>query len=166
MPEIGRHTVEIQSHDIATLGSTPAVKLFVLYPDGEDGEVVIWLSEKSMGIARKSLKLCGFDPDTTDFGTLADVQEYLKGRKVDVICEEWNGKVRAQIALGNTALPKKDILSIQSALRAAKGKGKEPEVPQKAPVAPAQESNEAFRAKREALGLPSSAAVTDEDIPF
>ena len=167
MPEIGRHTVTIQSHDLATLGGTPAAKMFVTYPDGEEGEVVIWFSDKSMGIARKSLKLCGFDPDSESFGIIADVQDHLKGHKVDVIVEEWNGKIRAQIALGE-ALGKKTIASIQSALRAAK-KGNEPDVkaaePPKPMLPPMQESNEAFAKRREALGLPSSAEGVD-DIPF
>ena len=163
MPEIGRHTVTIQSHDITTLADKPVVKVFVKYPDGEDGEVIIWLSEKAMGIARKSLKLCGFDPDTEDFGILADVQEHLKGRKIDIIAEDYNGKIRAQIALGNTALPKKDILSIQSALRAVKGSKEPPVTPKPA----ALRSNEEHKAARAAAGLPSSGSEAGvDDIPF
>lgn len=160
MPEIGRHTVTIVSHDLTTLGDKPAVKMFVTYPDGEDGDIAIWLSEKSMGIARKSLKLCGFDPDKEDFGILADKQEHLKGRKVDVVVEEYNGKMRAQIALGNTALPKKDILAIQSALRAVKGSKEAPvagapaQAPASKPSAPPSNSG------------PPPADISTDDIPF
>ena len=147
--EIGRHTVLIKSNTIKEVAGKPVVSLGIEFKgDEQESECLIWLTEKSMGIARKQLKLCGFDPDKTEFSVLVDEPEYLAGHSVDVVVEDRNGTMRASIPL-SAAVPKKEIDRLQGLLRSAK-KGNEPDAV--AAEAPA----------------PTHAAdtVNTEDIPF
>lgn len=134
----GCHFVEILSHDIRNIGDKEAVVLVALLPDGDTTDVLIFLTEKSMGIARRSLRLCGFDPDKQSLSDLTDNPELLKGRKVSILAEEWNGKIRANIML-NPEPTKKRVHALDSMLRAAKSDNEDPIPP---------------------------ATSTDEDLPF
>lgn len=51
----------------------------------------IWFSDKSMGMARRSLKEIGFDPDSQHIKDIGGAVEIV-GREVDCIVEEKNGR--------------------------------------------------------------------------
>src|SRR6185436_6956658 len=95
--EIGRFDVEIQSHSLRTIGDKDAASIVFKTAGGEEGRALIFLTERSMGIARRSLKLCGLDLDKCSLADLQINQTLLAGNHVWVLIEEWNGKMRAQI---------------------------------------------------------------------
>ena len=124
--EIGRQRAVILSNSIETIttkaGDKPAVVLKVGIGDDE-GRVTIWLTDKALGIARKHLKTCGFDPDTEDFGVLLEDPSHLNGKEVDVIVEEKNGYMNISLPLGNAAPVAKEDISRIGGLLKKKPKG-------------------------------------------
>ncbi len=119
--KIGKQTVVIQGNELVELGGTNAVKLFceTVGNEPESIDVVIWITEKSAGIARASLKICGFNVDEEDFQVLSDNRDRLKGKEISVLVEERGSRLRAQIIL-NTTPTKKRITEIQGLLRDVK----------------------------------------------
>lgn len=138
--EIGKYEAEIRANTVQTFGDKEAVKLYCDVA-GEQADVMIWISDKSYGIARRSLSLCGFDIDKDSLGELIRNPKLLAGRKVAVLVEEYNGKTRAGIWL-NPEPPAKRIAALDKALRAAKveadGTRREPK-PDTAPAAVASD---------------------------
>lgn len=119
--EAGKQTVVIQSNELVELAGKDAVKLSceTVGNEPESIDVVIWITEKSAGIARAALKICGFNVDEEDFQVLADNSDRLKGKEISVLVEEWGDRLRAQIVL-NTTPTKKRIGEIQGLLRDVK----------------------------------------------
>lgn len=157
--EIGKFEAEIRANTVQTIGDKEAVKLYCDVGDVQT-DVMIWISDKSYGIARRSLQLCGFDIDKTSLAELIRNPKLLAGRKVTVLCEEYNGKVRAGIWL-NPEPSAKRIAALDKALRAEKvekdGTRREPK---KEPAAVASDGP-GFPYD----GSPGSDGA-DEDIPF
>ena len=136
---IGKHEVTILSHDVRYIGEKEAVSVLVLLPDGDTENVLIFLTEKSMGIARRALRLCGFDPGPQKIRDLVDNPELLKGRRITILAEERNGKVWASVLLNSTPTVNR-MAQIDSALRAAKQDSETPIPPaQSTPIAEGQE---------------------------
>lgn len=117
--EIGRHEVRITSNSIGTFGDKDAVVLQFETASGDEGRVLIFLTPKAMGIARASLKLAGFDCDTQSLTELLTNPELLTDKMIPVLVEDWNGKMRAQIAL-RSAPEVKTVNRYQDMLRKAK----------------------------------------------
>ena len=78
----GSYEAEIIENSVRDFGTKSAVVLYVRNDDGADGEVLIFLSEKAMGMARASLKRCGFDIDTRDLEELANDRKVLAGLRI------------------------------------------------------------------------------------
>lgn len=119
MLSLGRAKYKITYNELRTISGKDVVVIGFNDQDGEPGEALIWMSDKSMGIARQSLKLCGFDCDKESLVVLAENAERLAGNEVDLMVEEYNGKIRAQVAL-NSAPSKKRLDELTSMLRAVK----------------------------------------------
>ena len=117
--EIGVCTGEIKSHSLRVIGDKDAVSVQVETEYGAQTQVLIFLTDKSMGIARTQLKACGFDVDKYDIDALDDDQTMLAGNKIPLIIEEYNGKIRAGINL-NRSVDKDKRPSITKKLRDAK----------------------------------------------
>lgn len=150
--EMGLHRVEIASTSLAVLGDKPAIRVVVRFADGEETDVVVWLTEKAIGIARQQLKKCGFDPDMEDLQILDDDPTRLAGNKIDIIVEEFNGKLRAQIPLKTTP-SKKEVTRLQGLLRSIKKDD------------PAPKANTSPHAEGAVLN-PISGEPMEDDIPF
>lgn len=127
MLTIGKHNVKIISHTVRGIGDKDAVSIQAQMDDGETLDVLVWLTNKSMGIARRALGLCGFDCDKQSICDLADNPRLLAGRRVDILVEEYNGKLRGQILL-DPATPQAKMRQFDAELRAAK-KADEDDIP-------------------------------------
>lgn len=98
-------------------------------------------TKTAIRMARATLRLCGFDPDTQDVTALDENPHLLKGNKIPVRVsqKEYQGKFydNYDIALPR-GVDKKQASALTSALRAAKSKDETPmSAPAKAPAPPA-----------------------------
>jgi len=115
--DIGTYEVEIESHTISIRGNKEAVILRCIMPDNERIQVPIWLTAKSMGIAKRSLKMCGFEwTETNPISDLTDKSTLLAGNRFTILVEEYAGKLRPQVLL-DTEPTKKRLAEIQGWLR-------------------------------------------------
>jgi len=124
---IGKNTVLITSNTVTEIAGKDVVKLTCESTDhaADPIDVIIWLTDKSMGIARAQLKLCGFDIDAEEFETLVAEPSKLKGTEIPILVEDWNGQLRASIMLNPTP-SKKRLQELQTGLRAVKKGGETP----------------------------------------
>src|SRR4051812_14698007 len=102
---LGDHEVAVESHGLTDKdgdGSNIVINLRFKFKDGEVGnkDLYPFASEKSLQIARKSLKAIGFDIDTRDIGELQENQTLLKGVRAILVVEEheYKGNVANRIA--------------------------------------------------------------------
>jgi hypothetical protein len=97
---------KIVRNGIETIGDKDAVKIYVEHPDtGDTGSALIFMTAKSMGMARAALKACGFDPDLTSLAVLVTDEEHLAGREVPIFVDEYNGKVQLRIETRRVPTP-------------------------------------------------------------
>ena len=181
----GIHEVEVVSHNFMFSGSgTPGIT-FQFHKLGAEPEAVmfgtIWLSQKAMGMARKSLKAVGFDIDKYDISDLEANGEALAGNKcsIDVRSEEYpagSGKYNLKVAFINPLyepLSKERSAKLTDLLRKAKKDDEPKGLPAKpnggakpdaarAPKAPA----EAMLSPEEKAALDKQNAGEDSEIPF
>lgn len=115
----GPQRVSIVSHSTGNVNGKFVVRIRVLTKDGEAAEVTIFCTEKSMGMARASLKVCGFDIDTHPVQALDVSPPMLGGNEIPIIVEDYNGKPRCSIDLNQRA-EKSACDAITAALRAVK----------------------------------------------
>ena len=118
----GLYDATIKSHSVgATNSGTPYVKL-ACEANSEDVSVFIYLSEKAMGMARASLRKCGFDCDKQDLSDLRDKPGLLAGTVVQITFEddETYG-ARGQILL--SSISDRRLKELTGQLRAVKKKG-------------------------------------------
>lgn len=125
MLDLGPIEGVITSHRSRMLGDKLAIGI-KCDAGGESVEALIFITEKAMGMARRALKLCGFDCDKHDL-VLLDLQPgLLAGNKVPLLIDEFNGKQQVKIDIDQRA--EKSLLArATSALRNVKKKGKEGE---------------------------------------
>jgi|SRR3990172_3183232 len=126
--EVGRHKVEILENSLSTVNGKPVVRLLIQTQQEDFAEVLIWMTEKSMGIARASLKICGFDCDAEDLAVLDSDPTRLRGKMIEIFAEDRQGTIRAQIAL-NQKPDAGTIASLTKQLRAANRSGEVEEDP-------------------------------------
>lgn len=129
MIQIGQQIATVVEHMLQTHERTGNLYVFVIFElDGGDripGE--IWLTEKSMNMARKSLKAIGFDVDSRNIGELDLDHALLNGQKcqVDIQEEVFKNEARLKVKWINP-LPKPksqtQLDTITKALRAAKSR--------------------------------------------
>ena len=101
--DIGPHDVDVESNSVYVKdGSDIVIHVRFKFSDGEIGDKDLYptKSEKSLQIARKSLKIMGFDIDKRLVDELQDNPKLLAGQKVRVVVEEheYNGNVTNRIA--------------------------------------------------------------------
>lgn len=96
---VGLYKAEILQNDLREIADKTAASLQVRTEDGDVTEVLIFITEKSAGIARASLKIAGFDVDANDLSLLAEDPNHLAGAIIPILVEEYNGRLRAQIVL-------------------------------------------------------------------
>lgn len=108
---LGEYDATVDRTEIVALGQrgTPAVRVY-LVAGGESIDTVIWISEKSMGIARQALKAIGFDPDQSELSVLDDEPEFLRGQvcRVAIIEDDYGGKLTKKCEIV-TYVPKKRV---------------------------------------------------------
>lgn len=121
---VGDYEGEVVETAVVSLGqnATPAVRVY-LRVNGESLDAVVWLTEKSMPMARAQLKLIGFDPDRQSMDELDEKPKLLAGRKcpVRIVEDDYNGKLRkkAEIPTGAGRVAKAKLASLTQGLRAA-----------------------------------------------
>jgi hypothetical protein len=124
----------------------------------------IYLTEKSMGIARARLKRCGFDPDRQALEDIDQNASLLTGNEVlvDVYEESYQGKqqIRVDVVIDRPKADKSALARATEGLR----KAKEADTSDDAPPAPAPPPAVAHipKEKRERL----EAEAKEEDLPF
>jgi hypothetical protein len=129
MPQPGIVKAVVKRHSFtSSQAGTPGLSVTVELTDDWDSGVTmvgtIWLSQKSMGMARPQLKALGFDISTHELDEL-DGTEILVGREVEIELreEEYKGRKELRIARfgGLPPKPTKDALkAVTAALREAK----------------------------------------------
>lgn len=131
----GKHIGKVVRHDYGHSSQKGTPQLYVTFQvDSETGSETIggyvYFTEKAMGIARKSLKAMGFDPDADTLQTLIDNPLKLMGHEcsLTIIEEEGqDGEYRLKVAfIDPVSTPPKDgeVKGIDGALRAVKGSKK------------------------------------------
>lgn len=118
MLELGPHEGTIQSHRSRILGGKEAISILCAVGD-EQAEAIIFLTEKSLGMARAALKLCGFDIDKQDLLHLDMSPTLLAGRKVPLMVGEYNGKTQVKIDI-NQRIDKATLGNLTKQLRSVK----------------------------------------------
>ncbi len=128
----------LEHHFEESQNGTPLIN-FKFTLAAEEGErtvfVHVYMSEKSAGMARRALKILGFNMNNPDalaeWNKVNADQMYFAGRACDVeqIDEPYQGKMmtKYQILLGATALPPSKVASLFGILQGA-------EKPENAPV--------------------------------
>lgn len=118
---VGPHKGTIVSHRSKMLGDKLAISI-KCDVQREFVEAVVFITDKAMGMARRALKVCGFDCDQHDLDLLDKKPTLLAGNQVPLLVELWNGKPQIKIDLDSRA----EALLLADAtkkLRAAKGGG-------------------------------------------
>lgn len=98
---IGRQKAEILSTKLrCTQRGTDFVAIAVMVGD-EQGEISVWLTHKSMSMARAQLAVCGFDIEKHGLEVLEEQPELLRGTviPVDIEDEVYNGKTTRKILI-------------------------------------------------------------------
>lgn len=166
----GSHRAIVTDHKwVTSQAGTPGLEISVDIPD-DFGTVdcmvgTIWMSEKSMGMARRQLKNLGFNPDTQSVGDIGGSIS-LREREIEIQVEEdeYKGKKKLKINFfggRSGAAPAKEQLSaLDAALAAAKKSGEEEDDAYHGPSVPPPPQTPAEPVP---LNPPPG---TDEGIPF
>lgn len=124
---------------------TPGFLVDVTVHDDEEGDFdhfgYIWISketEKSLRMARKSMKAIGWDIDNDDLKALADLPLALKGKKCEVVIVEevYNDQATLKIAFFNEPSKPGDpslLDDLTKALRSVKSKKADHDEPEPGP---------------------------------
>jgi hypothetical protein len=94
---------KIISNRTRMLGDSMAVALQVEAENGEPHEVLIFVTEKAANMARRQLKIAGFDVDARDLEELDANPRLLAGRVVPLKFEVFRGKTQARIDMDTSA---------------------------------------------------------------
>jgi hypothetical protein len=128
MLTIGKHQATIREHRLSEIGGKEVVRIDCVTEAGDETQVLIWFTEKSMGIARHQLRLCGYDIDKRGLEDLHTEPQLLAGHIIPILVEDWKGQLRAQIQT-NSEPSKKRMKELTAQLRACKKDNGEPEIP-------------------------------------
>ena len=120
MIHLGGYIGRIVEHTMTVINNKVAIRVLFEVDSCDDTiDALIWLTEKGFGMARASLKVCGFDVDKESLSLLEDNPTYLAGKTVPIVVEEYNGRMRASIVL-NAKPTKTQIEKIEKGLREVK----------------------------------------------
>jgi hypothetical protein len=131
---IGKHMATIREHRLSEIAGKEVVKIDCTTEAGDETQVLVWLTEKAMGIARHQLRLCGHDIDKRGLEDLHAEPYLLAGNVISILVEDWKGQLRAQIQT-NSEPSKKRLAELTQQLRACK-KSNEPEIPAQTEAGP------------------------------
>lgn len=168
--EIGQYEGIITDNDVRQRNGKDYVHVGVEVDDGygktENHIVKVWLTtDKAVKMARKTLKVCGFDIDQQDLAILGEDRKFLAGISVPIeISDNPPYGKQANIAISeDKPVEKGKASSLTHRLRAAKAEG-EPE------VKPPQRSNYgqslATASRQEIKDEGKKAQEESGDIPF
>ena len=153
--------IVVSHHWITARTGTTGLQVVISVVDqwGEEHEMTgtIYMSKKSMGMARAQLKALGFDPDHQELAELG-YEISLSGNpcQAELAEEEYNGRKSLKVKWFGKHLPppsKEQLAETQKALQAAKHSQTESEIEESAP-APSPAS---------ARSPPSSNVITNEE---
>lgn len=122
MLELGPVKGKIVSHRTQENNDKVIVIVSCATASGESADARIYITEKSYGMARRALKMCGFDIETQSLAELDTRPNLLAGNYVPLIVEEYNGKTQVKIDLDARASAAK-LDDLTKRLRAAKKAG-------------------------------------------
>ena len=134
MLTIGKHMATIREHRLSELAGKEVVRIDCTTEAGDETQVLVWLTEKAMGMARHQLRLCGHDIDKRGLEDLHAEPFLLAGHVVPILVEDYKGNLRAQIQV-NSEPTKKRMIELTQQLRACKKDGEESVVAFVAPPA-------------------------------
>lgn len=129
----GTHVARVLEHSIKISENTGTWSVYVLFELEDSKEKIggyVWLTDKAMGIARKSLKAIGFDPDAQNISVLDDDPVLLAGNRcqLDIAEETYKDETSMKVKWINP-IPKpkskKSMDQFTTALRNAKKTGAE-----------------------------------------
>lgn len=115
--QIVEATIESHHYDERGQNDTPCIVLHTAVMD-ERVSVTIWMTEKSMNIAKKQLKECGFDAQAHSIMELDENRHLLAGNKVEIEIEVNGNYVNGKIPLGSAKLEKSTASKLDALLRA------------------------------------------------
>jgi len=110
----------IVGNTIRTLGDKDAIAI-KFEADGQTEEALIFLTPKSMGIARAQLRVCGFNPDE-GLVELIKNPTRLAGRQIPIEVEEYNNRLQFRIPTASAPNASR-IAELDKAIKAAKKDG-------------------------------------------
>ena len=104
MLDFGSYKATVKSTSLRVINDKTVVQVCCVVGE-ESCDVLIFITEKSLGIARASLKACGFNIDTTDLSALDQFPSPIEGNEVPIYVEDYNGKLRANVELNRKPEP-------------------------------------------------------------
>lgn len=119
MLDLGPHKGKIVSHRTQEMNDKVIVIVSCVVQSGEAADARIYITEKSYGMARRALKMCGFDIDKQNLSELDIKPDLLAGNYVPLIVSEYNGKTTVGIDLDSRASAAK-LDDLTKKLRAVK----------------------------------------------
>ncbi len=102
MIPVGPHKGVIVSHRSRMIGDKIAIS-FTCKVGTESVEALVFITDKAMNMARRALKVCGFDIDKEELAMLDIKPTLLAGNPVSLVCELYNGKPQVKIDLDSRA---------------------------------------------------------------
>lgn len=121
---IGVYDAEIVSTGLGSTNKDSAYVSVLCRIEDDQISAKIWLTEKSMGMAKKALKLCGFDIEKQELSALRDDPFVLAGKSIKVeITEDPKYGMQANVLLSDLSDAK--IKKLTQSLRKSKADGGE-----------------------------------------
>jgi len=171
MLNVGPCKATILRSSLRTVNDKVVVALSCITDYEEPCEVLIYLTERSMGIARAQLRTCGFDVDLYDLERLDDNPSPIATHVVPLFVEEFGGKLRAQIEIPRKP-PKGLVRQLQVGLRAAKQNGEGvtqstlPSAPSQAAVTQPAPSHTTMKEMQDQMVYAEQQGEKADDLPF
>lgn len=126
--QIVEATIESHNYDERGQNGTPCIVLHTAVMD-ERVSVTIWMTEKSMNIAKKELKECGFDAQAHSIMALEENRHLLAGNKVEIEIEVNGNYINGKIPLGSAKLEKSMASKLDAMLRSSKDETPSDDIP-------------------------------------
>lgn len=126
--EIVEATIERHHYDERGKDGKPCI-VFHMAARNDRVSCTVWLTEKAANIAKKSLKLCGFDIDKHSVMELDENQTLLAGNKVEIEISINGNYINGNIVLGSAKLEKSTATKFDELLRSGSDDKTEDEIP-------------------------------------
>jgi len=128
---LGRHNAKILKNDVRAAGTGTEFVYLLLEVDGEKIAANIWMSKKSVNMAKVQLRACGFDTASESVLSLKENPNHLTGKivSIDVEEEEYRGEMRVKARIVTTNVTKKRITQIDEMLKESKQEQPDDDIP-------------------------------------